>query len=133
MVAFCDQQKTVAGCEFWEGFEDAGKEVDGVLLDLHGEGTDVGVMGFDGEDVCELAEAVGKRHAEAGEAIATGGDCGLFTGVERGADVLGRVLGGVLEEPCGELGDGALEVDIVLPERVVSVNEEGLGDHGLSP
>jgi hypothetical protein len=31
-----------------------------------------------------------------------------------------------------EAGDGALEIDVVLPERVVGVDEEGLGRQASS-
>jgi hypothetical protein len=46
------------------------------------------------------------------------------TGVEGVADFGGRVL--VVIQIADEGGDGALEVDVVFPEGVVGVDEEGL-------
>ena len=61
---------------------------------------------------------------EAGEAVAVGEDGFALDGVEGLADFGGGVL--VVVEIADERGDGALEVDVVFPEGVVGVDEEGL-------
>ncbi len=50
-------------------------------------------------------------------------------GVERLADLSGRVL--VVVEIADKGGDGAFEVDVVFPEGVVGVDEEGLSRREL--
>ena len=47
-----------------------------------------------------------------------------FHGVEGFADLRGRVL--LVVQIADEGGDGALEVDVVLPQRVVGVDQQGL-------
>jgi hypothetical protein len=50
--------------------------------------------------------------------------------VENFAYLLGREL--VVIEKRNKLRDGALEVNVVLPESVVGVDEEGLREQALS-
>ena len=53
-----------------------------------------------------------------------GNDGRMFAMVEVLADLLGRV--NVVIEVRDERCDGSLEVDIVLPKRVISIDEQGL-------
>jgi len=62
--------------------------------------------------------------AEAVEAVAVPGDGGALDGVEVFADLFGGV--DAVIEIGDERGDGAFEVDVVLPEGVVGVDEKGL-------
>ena len=64
----------------------------------------------------ELAKAV--------ESVAVGVDGGVLDAVEMAADLFGGV--DAVVEVGDEAGDGPLEVDVVLPERVVGVDEQGL-------
>jgi hypothetical protein len=72
----------------------------------------------------ELLEAVGERAAEAGEAVAEGGDGVVLADIKVRADFFGGV--DLVIEVGDEGRDGLLEVDVVLPEGVVGVEEEGL-------
>ena len=62
---------------------------------------------------------------EAAQAVAAFGDGGPFDAVEVLADLVGGM--DVMVEQRDEGGDRGLEVDVVLPEGVVGVDEEGLG------
>ena len=58
------------------------------------------------------------------QTIAVGDDSGVLDTVEMVADLLGGV--DAVIEVGDEAGNGALEVDVVLPKRVVGVDQEGL-------
>ena len=73
-----------------------------------------------------MLEAGDEGAAEAVEAIAVGQDGGVLDTVEVAADLLGGV--DAVIEVGDEAGDRSLEVDVVLPERVVGVDEQGLID-----
>jgi hypothetical protein len=126
-VALGDEQEAVAEAEAAEGIGYAGEEFDLGGGDDVGEGVNAGFqLGGEGRGG-ELLEAGNERHAETGEAVAVGGDGGVLAGVEVGADLVGGV--GVVVEEGDEVGDGLLEVDVVLPEGVVGVEEQGLVGH----
>ena len=74
--------------------------------------------------VGELLEAFDEGLTKAAESVAARGDGGVLTTIEMVANLFGRVDSVV--EIADEGGDGTLEVDVVLPERVVGVDEEGL-------
>ena len=138
-VALGDEDDAVAGGEFGEGGGDAGEEFDLLVGDGLGEADDaVALLGGEGA-VGELLEAHDEGMTEAVEAVAAGLDGGVLDAVEVVADLLIGV--DAMVEVGDEGGDGALEVDVVLPEGVVRVDEEGLavgaagwrgwGAHGL--
>jgi len=58
------------------------------------------------------------------QTIAVGNDGGVLDTVEMVADLFGGV--DAVIEVGDEAGNGALEVDVVLPKRVVGVDQEGL-------
>ena len=58
------------------------------------------------------------------QAVAVGEDGCVLDPVEVAADLFGGV--DAVIEVGDEAGDGALEVDVVFPERVVGVDEQGL-------
>jgi hypothetical protein len=76
-------------------------------------------------DVGEFLEAGNERAAEAAEAVSVGVNGRVLDAVE----VLTHLFGGV--NPVVQVRDkgrnGSLEVDVVLPEGIVCVDEEGLG------
>ena len=83
----------------------------------------------------KLLEALDQRQGEAVHAVAVLADVFALHVVEHFAHLVGRVL--VMVQEGDEVGDGALEVDVVLPERVVGVDEQVLagrvamgGGHG---
>ena len=123
----------MAGGELGEGFCDAGEELDFLLGDGAGEAADAVAFFFGDGLGAEALKAVDERTGEAGEAVAVGEDGFALAGVEGLADFGGGVL--VVIEIADEGGDGALEVDVVFPEGVVGVDEEGLAGgklgHGL--
>ena len=95
-----------------------------------GEAVDLGVqLGRDRLDAQPL-EGVDQRMGEAVQSVAMLHDAFALHVVEHFAHLLGREL--VMIQKRDEAGDGALEVDVVLPERVVGVDEEGLGDGASS-
>ena len=101
-----------------------GQELDLLVGDGLGEADDAFVL-LGGEGlVGELLEAGDEGLAEAVETVALRGDGGVLDAVEVAADLGGAV--NAVVEVGDEGGDGALEVDVVLPERVVGVDEERL-------
>lgn len=125
-VALGDEDEAVAGGEVGEGEGDGGQEFDLLIGDGLGEADDALVaIGGDGAGG-ELLEAGDEGVAKALKAIAALGDGLALDGVE----VFANLSGGVdaVVEVGDEGGDGALEVDVVLPEGVVGVEEEGLSE-----
>jgi hypothetical protein len=123
-VAFGDHNKAVPGSEVGEGGGHVREEFDLLVGNGLGEALDTATL-FVGEgDVCELLEAGNQRAAEAAEAIAVRADCSVFDAVEVAANLLWGV--DAMVEIGDETGDGTLEVDVVLPEGVVGVDEQGL-------
>jgi len=125
LVALGDEDEAMARGEVGDGEGDRGEELDLLIGDGLGEADDA-LVALRG-DGCggELLEAGDERKAEAGEAVAAGGDGGALDCVEVFADLFGGV--DAVVEVGDEGGDRALEVDVVFPERVVGVDEEGLG------
>ena len=112
-VALGDQDEAVTGGEVGEGCGDVGQELDLLVGDGLGEADDAFVL-FGGEGcVGELLETGDERLAEAVETVALSGDGGVLDAVEVVADLFGAV--NAVVEVGDERGDGALEVDVVLP------------------
>lgn len=125
-AAFGDENEAVAEGEVGEGGGDGGEELDLLVGDGLGEADDAVVaLGGDGRGG-ELLEAGDERVAEGGDAVAVLGDRGALDGVEAFADLFGGV--DAVVEVGDEGGEGALEVDVVLPKGVVGVEEKGLGE-----
>jgi hypothetical protein len=125
-VAFGDQDAAVAAGEQGQGLGDAAEQLDLLLGDGVGEADDAGVLVRGERGVGELLEAADQGLAEALEAVAVGADGGVFDVIEVLADLFGAEL--TVVEVGDEAGDRALEVDVVFPQRVVGVEEEGLTD-----
>jgi hypothetical protein len=123
-IALGDEDEAVPGGELCKGGIDGGEKLDLMLRDGLGETDDALVLfGRDG-GVGQLLETIDEGAAEAAETIAMGGDGGVFAVVEVFANLLGRV-NAVIE--VGDEGcDGTLEVDVVLPQGVICVDEQGL-------
>lgn len=125
-IALGDEQDAVAGGEIGEGLGDAGKQLDLLIGDGLGEAEDAGMLLFGEGMVGELLEAGDEGLTEAVESVAMRGDGGVLALVEVAADLFGCV--DAVVEIGDEGGDDALKVDVVLPEGVVGVDEEGLVD-----
>lgn len=123
-VALGDEDEAVAGGELGEGLVDAREELDLVIGDGVGEVEDALVLLVGEGRVGELLEAVDEGAAEAAQAVAVGGDGGVLAVVEVLAD-LGRSVD-LMIEVGDEGGDGALEVNVVLPQGVVGIDEQGM-------
>ena len=124
-VALGDEDEAVALIEVLKGFVDAGKELDFLVGDGVDEGDDAVVLVFGDGGVRELLEAGNQGAVKAFETVTVRGDGGMFAEVEMFADFFVGV--DAVVEVGDERGDGALEVDVVFPEGVVGVEEEGLG------
>jgi hypothetical protein len=124
VIAFGDQDEAMAGGEVGQGVFNAGEQFDLLGGDGLGEADDAFVLVRRDGDARELLEAVDEGLAETSETVAAGDDGGVLAAVEMFADLLGSV--DAVVEIRNEGRDGALEVDVVLPERVVSVDEQGL-------
>ena len=123
-VALGDENELLAGGEGGEGFGDAGEEFDLLVGDGLGEADDAAVA-LGGDGGCgELLEAGDEGSAKGADAVAVLGCGEALDGVEVLADFFGGV--DAVVEVGDEGGDGSLEVDVVLPEGVVGVDEEGL-------
>ena len=124
VIALGDHDEAVAPGEVGEGEGDGGEELDLLVGDGLGEADDALVaLGCDGSGG-ELFKAGDKGVTEARETVATLGDGGALDCVEVFADLFGGV--DAVIEVGDKGGDGTLEVDVVFPERVVGIDEEGL-------
>ena len=109
--------------QFGEGSGHAVNQLNLLVGDGLSEADNAGVLlGRDGRGT-ELFEAGNQRLAEALQAVALRLNGCPFDLVEVLADLFGRVHAVV--EVGDERGDGSLEVDVVLPQRVVGVEEQG--------
>ena len=119
-----DEDQAVTCGQVGESLGDVWEELDLLIGDGLGEAFDAAVL-FRGQgNVGELLEAGDEGSAEAVQTIAVGDDGGVLDMVEMVADFFGGV--DAVIEVGDEAGNGALEVDIVLPKRVVGVDQEGL-------
>ena len=102
----------------------AGQKFDLLVGDGLGEAFDLamllGCQGLFGE----LFEAADEGLVEAFEAVAVGSYGGVLDVVEVFADLLRGEL--AMVEEGDEAGDGAFEVDVVFPQGIVGVDEQGL-------
>jgi hypothetical protein len=123
-VALGDQDDSVTGGEVGQRTCNVGQELDLLVGDGLGEAGDAFAL-FGGERfIGELFEAGDERLAEAVETVSVCGDGGVLDAVEVAADLFIAV--NAVIEVGDERGDSSLEVDVVLPERIVGVYEERL-------
>ena len=95
-----------------------------MVCDGLGEACDAAMLFFGDRGVGKLLETGDEGAAEAVEAIAVGENGVVLDAVEMPANLFGCV--DTVVEVGDEAGDGALEVDVVLPERIVCVDEQRL-------
>jgi hypothetical protein len=123
-VSLGDHDETMARGEVGEGGINVGEKFDLLVGDGLGEGFDAAVFLIGDRDVGKLLETDDERAAEAMETVAVGLDGGVLDLIEMAANLF-RGVDAVIEIG-DEAGDGALEVDVVFPEGVVGVDQQGL-------
>ena len=114
----------MARCELGDGGGNAGQEFDLVVGDGLREADDAGVLLRGDWLVGELLEAGDEGLAKTLQAVSVGLDSGPLDSVEMLADLFGRM--DAVVEVRDEGRDGALEIDVVLPQGVVGIEEQGL-------
>ena len=124
MVSFSDKDEAMSGREVDEGGLDCGEKLNLMLGDGLGEAKDALVLFWCDGSVGELLEAVDERATKTVEPVAVGRDGGVFAVVKMLANLLGRMH--TMVEVGDKRSDGTLEVDVVLPQRVVRVDEQCL-------
>jgi hypothetical protein len=123
-VALGNQDDAVTGSEVGQRTGNVGQELDLLIGDGLGEAGDAFALFGRERLVGKLLEAGDERLAEAVEAVSVCGDGGVLDAVEVTADLFIAV--NAVIEVRDERSDGSLEVDVVLPERIVGVDEERL-------
>ena len=101
-----------------------GKELNIVVLDDARESEDLFVKFGSDWHRTQAFECIDKSVGKAVEAVSVLDDAFALDIIEHLADLLRREL--VMVEEGNETSDRALEVDVVFPEGVVGVDEEGL-------
>ncbi len=123
-VAFGHQDEPVTRGQIRQCLGDAGKKLDLVVGDRIGEAVEAAVLLVGDGGAGELFEAIDQRAAEAAKTVTVGSDGGVLAVVQMLANLDWSV--DLVVEVGDERGDGALEVDIVLPECVVGVDQESV-------
>ena len=123
-VAFGDHDEAMACGEIGESWSDVGEEFDLLVGDGLSEALDAAVLLGCEWDIGEVLETGDERAAKAVEAVAVGMNGGVLDTIEVATDFFGRV--DAMVEVGDEAGDGPFEVDVVFPESVVGVDEQGL-------
>ncbi len=124
LIALGHQDEPVAGGEAGEGFGHAGQELDFLVGDGGGEGGDALLFLVGDRPGAEALEAGDQGAGEAGDAVAVGEDGFALHGVEGLTHLGGGV--GVVIQVADEGDDGAFKVDVVFPQSVVGIDEQGL-------
>ncbi len=114
-----------------QGFRHFGQNFNRMIRNSVGKAVDLGVQLRRDRFNAQALESVDQRMRETVQAITVFHDAFALHVIEHFAHLLGREL--VVIQKRDEAGDGPLEVNVVLPERVVGVDEEGLGDKLLAP
>jgi len=120
-ISLGDHDEAMARGQVGEGGFDLWEELDLLVGDGLREGFDATVLLVGEWGVGELLKTGNQRTAEAVEAVAVSLDGCVLDAIEMVADLFGGV--DAVIEVRDEAGDGALEVDVVLPERVVGVDQ----------
>ena len=124
LISLGDKNKAVARGEFVERGSNAGKKLDLLLGDGLGEAFNATVLFVCHGNVAELFEAGDQRPAEAVKPVTVCAYSVVLDSVEVAADFF-RSVNSVIKIG-DEAGDGTLEVDVVFPKSVVSIDQQGL-------
>src|ERR1700733_931650 len=96
-----------------------------------GKAVDLGVQFRRDRPDAQALKSIDQRMRKAVQAISMFQDAIALHVIEHFAHLLGRKL--VVVQKRNEADDGPLKVNVVLPEGVVSVDEESLGNQLLVP
>ena len=124
VVSLRNHDEAVALREVGEGGLDVGEELDLLIGDGASEAFDAAMLVVGEGDVGELLEAGDERLSKAVQTITPGKDGGVLDPVEVAANLFGGV--DAVIKVGDEAGNCPLKVDVVLPERVVGVDQESL-------
>jgi hypothetical protein len=124
VVALGHEDELVAGAEVGEGFGYLRKQLDFLFPDGAGETANAFDLVFGDRLGAEALEAVDEGLGEAVEAVTVGEDGFAFNLIKSLTDLSRSVF--AMIEKTDEGGNGALEVDVVFPEGVVGIDQEGL-------
>ena len=114
----------MAGRECGKRLSHTGKQLDLVLIDGGGEFEDTLMLLVRKGRAGELFEASDQRSPKAKKAISMCSDRGMLTVIEMFTDFGGRMT--LVVEIRDERGDCSLEVDVIFPERIVSINQQSV-------
>src|SRR5215469_11010022 len=116
------------GRQVREGLGNLGKKFDRMILDGVSKASHLRPQ-FRGDRVCgQLLEGVDERVSEAVQSVSMLDDAFALDVVQNFAHLFGSEP--MMIQERNKPADGALEVDVVLPERVVGVDEESLSAIG---
>jgi len=124
LISFSDEQKTMTLCEGPQGGFNRRQKLNLGASDGFCEGYDTGVFFWGNGFVGELLETVNQRSVEAGQSVPVFRDCCVLAGVENLSNLFVCVdpVVKIRDECC----DGAFKVNVVFPEGIVGIEEEGL-------
>lgn len=128
-IAFRDHDAALAGSELGQRFADAREQFDLLVGDGVGEADDALVFLVRYRFGGELLETADKGLAKAFETVAMCGDGGVFDLVQMATYLFRRI--DAMVQIGDKTGNRPFEVDVVLPQRVISVEEESLAGRKL--
>ena len=124
MITLGDEYEAVARGKFAERGRNVGKKLDLLIGDGLGEAPYAAVLFVCHGGIAELLKTGDQGFAEAVESVTVDADSLVFDSVEMAADLFDCV--NAVVEVGDKAGDGTLKVDIVLPKRVVGVDQKSL-------
>jgi hypothetical protein len=127
-ISFGDQDQTMPLGEGGECFGHAREQLDCLIDDRLREAGDALPLFTGGRRFREFGEAVEQGTLEAGHAVSVRSYGRVLAAVQYLPNLGGCVS--VMIEIADESGDGAFEIDVVFPQRVVGIDQQGLGREG---
>src|SRR5690348_4149224 len=118
--SFGKENQAVALRKILQRLANFGKKFDGMVLNCPGDTSHLLVQFRRHGNGAEALKGIDQRMGEAVQAVSMLDDAFALDLVEHFANLLGGEF--MMIEERNEAGDGPLEVDVVLPERVVSVD-----------
>ena len=113
------------GRKILQRLRNLGQKFNGMVGDRVGEADDLGMQFRCDRLHAEPLKRIHQRVRKAVQPVAVLHNAFALHIVQHFAHLLGRKL--VVIEKRNETRDGALEVNVVLPERIVGVDQQGLG------
>src|SRR5579859_171746 len=122
--SFGKENQAVALRKIFQRLANFGKKFNGMILNRLGNTSDLPVQFRRHGNGAEALKGIDQRMGKALQAVSVLDDAFALHVIEDFADLFGREL--VMIQEGNKARDGPLEVDVVLPERVVSVDEQRL-------